>query len=122
MVDSCGTANYHIGEYPDHRTIKIVEQNNIPIDHHVRQLNSRDFFECDFIIAMDNSNMEEILSLNPSGAKAHVHLMRDFDPKPDSSEVPDPYYGGEKGFQEVFEMLDRSTEHLLEKIKTVLKD
>ena len=119
-TDSCGTASYHIGENPDHRTLKILGSNDIFVSHKVRQLNSRDFFDFDYILAMDNANLEEILKAKPSGASAHIHLMRDFDPNPENGEVPDPYYGSEKGFQNVFDILDRSTNYLFEKISAKL--
>ncbi len=115
-TDSCGTASYHIGEDPDHRTRKILGNNKILVSHRVRQLNCRDFFDFDFILAMDKANLEDILKVKPSGATAHVYLMRDYDPNPENGEVPDPYFGGEKGFRDVFDVLDRSTGHLFEKI------
>jgi protein-tyrosine phosphatase len=107
-TDSCGTASYHVGESPDSRSVEVAEENGIEISHAGRQLNIRDFFDFDHILAMDNSNLSEILALKPAGGKAEIHLMRDFDPDPDASEVPDPYYGGKKGFQNVFEILERS--------------
>ncbi len=115
-ADSCGTESYHVGENPDHRAINILEENAISISHKVRQLNIRDYFDFDFIMAMDKSNLDEILDKMPSGATTKVQLIRDFDPNPENGEVPDPYYGGEKGFQKVFDILDRSTGHLFEKI------
>jgi len=108
VADSCGTAPYHVGEDPDSRSVEVAEENGIEIFHSGRQLNIRDFFDFDHILAMDNSNLSDILSLKPAGATAEIHLMRDFDPNQDNAEVPDPYYGGKKGFQNVFDILDRS--------------
>lgn len=113
-VDSCGTSNYHIGEEPDERTIINAIRNKITITHRARQLSENDLVHYDFILAMDKSNHSNILKV--TGAHNHTHkikLMRSFDPQP-GEEVPDPYFGGEKGFQEVFEILDRSTHSFLE--------
>jgi len=116
QTDSCGTESYHIGENPDHRTLNILEENSITLSHTGRQINIRDYFDFDFILAMDKANLDDILEKIPSGATAQVQLIRDFDPNPEDGEVPDPYYGGEKGFRQVFDILDRSTGHLFKKI------
>ena len=110
--DSCGTSNYHIGDSPDHRTIANAAKNGIVIDHCGRQLTAKDLDDFDFILAMDNSNYQNILKLASEQTKTKVKLMRDYDPQ-GKGDVPDPYYGGEKGFQEVFEILDRSIERFL---------
>lgn len=112
-ADSCGTSNYHIGSTPDERTLHNALKNGVTIHHRARQLSPEDLIEFDFILAMDRSNHKNILSIH--GAHAYtskVLLMRSFDPE-QGDEVPDPYYGGEQGFQEVFEILDRSTEAFL---------
>jgi protein-tyrosine phosphatase len=118
-TDSCGTSNYHIGDTPDPRTIANATRNGVAIDHCGRQLSAEDLQEFDFILAMDNSNYTNILRISGSDAYAHkVKLVREFDPK-GKGEVPDPYYGGEKGFQEVFDILDRTLEEF---IKYLLKE
>lgn len=114
-ADSCGTENYHIDQAPDHRTIEVAHRNNVQIDHLGRQLSEDDFHIYDQIIVMDKSNLYDTLALKPKESKAEVRLMRDFDPEPDDGEVPDPYYGGEDGFQQVFDILDRSIEAFLKK-------
>jgi protein-tyrosine phosphatase len=113
-ADSCGTSHYHIGDMLDERTQANALKNGISIYHRGRQLNENDLVQFDLILAMDRSNYQNILRL--PNAKEHEHklvLMRQFDPMKGHDEVPDPYYGGERGFQEVFEILDRSTEKLL---------
>jgi len=113
-ADSCGTSNYHIGQGPDERTRMNAQKNGISIHHKGRQLSSDDLVRYDFILAMDQSNHSNILKLHKAEQHAHkVKLMRKFDSEP-GDEVPDPYYGGEQGFQEVFEILDRSTEGFIE--------
>lgn len=122
-VDSCGTSNYHIGDGADPRTIANATENGVPIEHCARQLVAEDLEKFDYIFAMDKSNYQNIMNLasNPESAKDKVKLMRTFDPHPNGGEVPDPYHGGAKGFQEVFEILDRSTDgfiaHLEESFK-----
>lgn len=118
-VASCGTANYHIGDTPDPRTIKNALKNGVVIDHLGRQLSAQDLESYDYILAMDRSNHNNILRLE--NAKHHSHkikLMRSFDLNPAGDEVPDPYYGDEAGFQNVFDILSHSIDsfiHHLEK-------
>jgi protein-tyrosine phosphatase len=113
-VDSCGTSNYHIGASPDPRTIANAIKNGIQLEHCCRQLSNDDFENFDLILAMDNSNFNNIMKL-PGGSKysGKIKLMREFDPL-GKGEVPDPYFGGEDGFQLVFNILDRTTDSLLE--------
>ena len=110
-ADSCGTANYHVGDRPDHRTLTNAQKNGIIIEHLGKQLSAQHLEEYDFILAMDKSNFQNILRL--SGTNNHakkVLLMRSFDPERDDDTVPDPYYGTERDFQNVFEILDRSVD------------
>jgi len=118
-ADSCGTSNYNIGELPDHRTIANAKKNGVIIDHRGKQLSQQDLVDYDFIVAMDQSNYQDILRLAGSEMYANkIALMRSFDMQRDGDEVPDPYYGSEQEFQEVFEILDRSIDsfiHFLER-------
>jgi protein-tyrosine phosphatase len=112
-ADSCGTSNYHIGGNPDPRTIANATKNGIVIDHCGRQFSAADFESFDYILAMDSSNYRNIMRLeNSSKFGKKVQMMRAFDPNGDG-DVPDPYYGGERGFQDVFDILDRSLENFL---------
>ncbi|HET9054631.1 MAG TPA: low molecular weight protein-tyrosine-phosphatase, partial [Cyclobacteriaceae bacterium] len=114
-VHSCGTANYHVGELPDPRTIKNALQNGIVMDHLGRQLSEKDLETYDFIVAMDKSNHANILKLENAHAHAHkIKLMRSFDLSPSGDEVPDPYYGNEAGFQQVFDILSHSTDSFIQ--------
>lgn len=111
-AESCGTANYHIGDQPDHRTIRNAVKNGVAINHVGRQLCTDDFEKFDEIFVMDKSNF------NNAKRVAGVHqsklkMMRSFDPQGRDEEVPDPYYGEEKDFQNVFDILERSIEHYL---------
>ncbi len=112
-ADSCGTSNYNIGLPPDARTMANAAENGITVKHMARQLSRKDFDAFDLILAMDKSNLKNILGLSPSKDQLQkIHLMREFDPL-GTGDVPDPYYGGKNDFQEVFDILDRSINHLL---------
>lgn len=119
LIDSAGTSDFHIGEQPDHRSKKNAIENNLEMDHLARQILKEDLDEFDYVLAMDRKNYENILSL--SSAKAHqekVLLMRGFtfdafDTGSTDLDVPDPYYGGEEGFQNVYRILNDSCDDLL---------
>jgi protein-tyrosine phosphatase len=116
-ADSCGTANYHIGDLPDRRTVQVVKKNGITINHRGRQLNEKDMEDFDYVIAMDRSNHKEILRLvRDKNLESKVSLMCAFG-KEDGDEVPDPYYGDENDFQQVFDMLDRTIGAFVEHLK-----
>lgn len=114
-ADSAGTSDYHIGEPPDARTVRNALKNGIVVSHRGKQLAPEHFEEFDYLFAMDNRNRESIerllIGMNTS---KRIELIRKFDPLAPGEEVPDPYFGGERGFQEVFEMLDRSIEKLID--------
>jgi protein-tyrosine phosphatase len=118
QVDSAGTANYHIGDKPDKRTIQTCTENGITINHIGRQLLLEDFFEFDFIVAMDENNLQHIqkMAQRAPNSKAKVLKMRSFDPLFPGADVPDPYYGNMDDFNEVYKMLVRSSKPLLEYI------
>ncbi|WP_339609621.1 low molecular weight protein-tyrosine-phosphatase [uncultured Roseivirga sp.] len=113
VIDSCGTSNYHIGEQPDRRTIKNALANGVRLNHQGRQFTVQDFNDFDYIVAMDSSNVQNIEKLRPEGNSKQILLVRSFDELSMNRNVPDPYYGGENGFQEVFNILDRSIEGLV---------
>jgi protein-tyrosine phosphatase len=117
IADSCGTAAYHTGEQPDVRSRANAQENGLTYSHPARQINIEDFTEFDFIIPMDASNLSNLEKINPGG-QATVQLMRDYDAGFEGMDVPDPYFGGDKGFQDVFDILDRSTKVLLDNIKS----
>jgi protein-tyrosine phosphatase len=117
-VDSCGTANYHVGDLPDSRTRANAHKNGVTLHHRGRQLSSYDLEQFDFILAMDQSNYRNILSLENASLHTHkIMLMRTFDPTGHLMEVPDPYCGSENDFQEVFEILDRSIHFFIQHLE-----
>lgn len=116
LVDSAGTSNYHIGAKPDARTAKSAEKHGIYLPSRGRQFNRNDFYDFDYIMAMDKSNLINILEKEPAEpeSKANVLMMRDFDNLGKGLDVPDPYYGGEDGFDLVYQILNRSTDAFLQ--------
>jgi len=113
-ADSCGTANYHVGDTPDDRTIRNALKNGVAIQHLGRQLAADDLDHFDFILAMDKSNHQNIHRLpNASRHQQKIVLMRSFDPQGMGKDVPDPFYGTEGDFQEVFDILDRSMDEFI---------
>ena len=112
--DSAGTSGYHIGESPDHRAIQTAKNHDIIMSHKGRKLTEHDFASFDFILAMDKNNYADILSLYEKAdiKKANVLMFRDFDPMI-KGDVPDPYYGNQQDFEEVYQICKRTSEPLL---------
>ena len=114
FVDSAGTGGWHIGELPDTRSVQIARENQIDIsDQRCRKFSISDFSEFDLIYVMDRSNLSDVVSLAESDLhREKVKMILDIKPEWNSREVPDPYYGGEDGFKNVFNMLDEACEHI----------
>ncbi len=119
--DSAGTSDYHIGELPDERTIQCALRKGLDINHRGRQVNHTDFRDFDYIVAMDDSNLRKLQTLGAKYrfADKEIFLMRDFVVGWEGMPVPDPYYGGIEGFDEVYEILDVAIDSFLAKIKEV---
>jgi len=114
-VDSAGTSNYHIGEAPDKRMQQKAIDHNLNISkQRGRQFTVADFDQFDFIFAMDDSNLSNILNLARNKAdKEKVELFLNINPEKNLS-VPDPYYGGEQGFEDVYQMLNIACDDFIE--------
>ena len=107
-TDSAGTSDFHCGELPDPRTLKNAMKNGLTLTHKCRQFKKSDFYEFDHIIAMDDSNLKDIIKLKPADeTRAKIIKMRFYDPLNKNANVPDPWFGGEKGFEEVYQILKR---------------
>jgi protein-tyrosine phosphatase len=114
-IDSCGTGSWHIGEPADPRATMTGRAKGLDTKHRARQLCRDDFERFDVIVVMDRSNQRNVLAAGAPAEK--VRLMRSFDPTSgDDLDVPDPYYGGDEGFENVYRMLVRAAEGLLEEI------
>jgi protein-tyrosine phosphatase len=118
FVDSAGTGAYHIGELPDKRSIAIASINNINIsDQRARKFSVKDFDKFDIIYVMDRSNYENVISLaRNENDKAKVKMILNEIFPGEDLDVPDPYYGGEFGFKNVYNMLDKACDVIAKKI------
>ena len=112
-ADSAGTANYHVGDSPDPRTVETLRKKKIFIDHKGQQFkkNHADIF--DYLVAMDHSNHSNMIRELQGHRAEKVLLMRNFDAKSKGSDVPDPYYGGLNGFEDVYQILDHSIDNFI---------
>lgn len=117
-VDSAGTGAWHVGEPPDPRSREVAERHGVALDdQRARQVRPADFDEFDLIVAMDADNLRTLERLRPGREhRASLRRLRDVDPDPGDGDVPDPYYGGPRGFDEVYEMVKRSAEALLDEL------
>ena len=116
-VDSAGTAGYHIGKNPDIRSIEIGKKNNIDISsQRARQFSSNDFSKFDKIYAMDNDNYSKIISLakNQQEINKVELILNEIFPNQFKS-VPDPYYGGARGFENIYDLLNKACEKIVSK-------
>jgi protein-tyrosine phosphatase len=118
-VESAGTGDWHIGQLPDKRSIKVAKENDIDItDQRGRQFERSDFERFDLIYVMDNSNYEDVIAMARNDEdKKKVHLILNEIFSDENLDVPDPYTGGESGFERVFDMLDQATDKISEKLK-----
>ena len=119
IVDSAGTANYHIGTAPDKRSVVTAKKFDINISKQkCRQITTSDFDTFDYIYVMDKSNYKNVITIAPNEkAKQKVKLILN-ELHPDKNlEVPDPYYGDMQGFEDVYNMLDEVCEVIASKIK-----
>lgn len=120
-VDSAGTAAYHIGHPPDARSVATARSRGVHVDGAGRQIEPRDLDRFDYVLVMDRENLAAVERLqHRHRGKAAVHLLREWDPEAPGEDVPDPYYGGERGFEEVHDIVERSCaallDHLLDRI------
>ena len=113
-VDSAGTSGWHGGDPPDARSVATARARGVEVAGASRKLLGEDLHRFDYLIAMDSENRANIARLQgASGGACRVHLLREWDPEADRPDVPDPYYGGEGGFEEVHDIVERSCAALL---------
>lgn len=119
FVDSAGTSAHHVGEAADPRSQACANRHGVELRSKSRQFKYNDFAKFDYIVAMDTSNRSALWILAQSDEdQSKIYLLRDFDNlSPNDASVPDPYYGGSGGFEEVFELCARSCAGLLEAVQ-----
>lgn len=118
QIDSAGTSNFHISEAPDKRAVKNMAANHTDITHlRARQFGVRDFDAFDRIFVMDKSNYENVIALARNDTdKKKIEMFLNLTHPGENIEVPDPYFGGDNGFQEVYEMLNGAADVLIDQI------
>jgi protein-tyrosine phosphatase len=118
-VDSAGTSSYHSGEAPDPRTVASARKRGIELSHAARQVTGADMDRFQYIVVMDRRNLGKVRQLAASVRPGkEIHLLRRFDAQADGNmEVPDPYFGGPTGFEDVHDMVERSCRALLAHIR-----
>jgi protein-tyrosine phosphatase len=121
QIDSAGTGGWHAGEPPDARATEAARRRGIVLDGAARQVRAEDFAEFDLLVAMDRENLRGLLAIAPDeDAAAKVRLLREFGPVGAGAgdlDVPDPYYGGERGFDTVVELVQAACRGLLDELR-----
>jgi protein-tyrosine phosphatase len=118
-IDSAGTGSWHIGDSPDRRSVAAAAARGIVIGGRARQVSGADFDHYDLILAADEYNLRDLQAIAPTDEdEAKVHLLREFDPMStrDDLDVPDPYYGGPSGFDDVIDLVEAACRGLLDDV------
>lgn len=119
-VDSAGTGDWHVGSPPDSRSAEAALRRGLTLEGAARQVTAEDFEEYDMLVAMDRANLRALRGLAPMSAREKVRMLREFDPAAAGGvdlDVPDPYYGGERGFDDVLDLVEAACRGLLEEVR-----
>ena len=119
-LDSAGTGGWHAGDPPDRRATAAARARGIALDGAARQVRPGDFEDFDLILAADRENLRDLRAIAPRGTEAKVRLLREFDPSCEGApdlDVPDPYYGGERGFEDVLDLVEAACRGLLDRVR-----
>ena len=118
QVDSAGTAGWHIGKAPDPRTVAAAKRRGYDLSAlRARQVRATDFDNFDLILAMDKQNLAELKSMAPRGARTSLGLFLDHAESSAFREVPDPYYGGDAGFEQVLDLIEQASDGLIARLR-----
>jgi protein-tyrosine phosphatase len=118
LIDSAGTHAYHVGEPPDSRANAAAQRRGIDLSgQKARRVREDDFEAYDYVLAMDRSNYEDLASLCLPEHRSKLHLFLDFAPEMAMRDVPDPYYGGDTGFERVLDLIEAASGGLLARIR-----
>jgi protein-tyrosine phosphatase len=122
-VESAGTGGWHAGEPPDERATLAARRRGVTLEGAARQIRAADFRDFDLLIALDRANLRELLAQAPDeDAAEKVRLLREFDPAASGDlDVPDPYYGGDRGFETVLDMVDAACRGLIDELRAAEK-
>jgi protein-tyrosine phosphatase len=118
-VSSAGTGDWHIGERADKRTLSVLARHGYDGSaHRARQFVAQSIDDCDLVLAMDQTNLATLRRMLRSEDGDKVRLLREFDPDADGTDVPDPYYGGDEGFEDVLAMVEKACRGLLDHVRS----
>lgn len=118
-IDSAGTHDYHVGAPPDRRSIAAAKRRGIDLSSlRARMVAAEDFARYDLILAMDEDNLQELRRRAPASYHERIRLMMEFAPHAPSRFVPDPYYGGAQGFEDVLDLLEEAAQGLLAELRS----
>ena len=121
VIDSAGTSAYHVGERADARSRECAHKRGYELPSRARQFTKQDFEQFDYIIAMDQSNRQNLLQSSNEEQQQKIFMFRQFEEGMNSqSDVPDPYYGGPSGFDNVLDICERGCDGLIEFLKKQL--
>jgi protein-tyrosine phosphatase len=123
VIESAGTGSWHVGEKADPRSRSAAEGRGYRLDRHAQQFTAASFARFDYVLAADNDNLRHLQRIAPDDAsRAKIHLLRDFDPaSAKGSDVPDPYYGGADGFDDVLDICEAACRGLLANLIPLLE-
>jgi len=117
-VDSAGTHAYHVGESPDRRAQATAQRRGFDLSaQRARRVKEQDFEEYDYVLAMDADNHANLMLVCPPGFENRVQMFLQFAPEREESDVPDPYYGGQHGFDHVLDLVEAASRGLLAEIR-----
>lgn len=117
-IDSAGTGNWHVGKSPDNRAQAAAAVRGYDLsDLRARQVKATDFYEFDYVLAMDRNNYVDLTNLCPDGYEDKVQMFLSFYPDSPEEEVPDPYYGGPAGFDYVLDLVEEASRGLITDIE-----
>lgn len=120
VLDSAGTGGWHIGDPPDPRSREAARRRGIVVAGAARQVSAADFCDFDLILAMDRANLRDLRAAAPPDATAEVRLLREYDENSVGGgdlDVPDPYYGGPDGFDDVLDLVDAACRGVLAELR-----
>ncbi len=118
-LDSAGTEGWHTGKPPDSRMTAAAARRAYPLTSRARQVSAADLRDFDLVLVMDRQNLRDLLALNSAGEHRHkVRLFCEFCSEHEVKEVPDPYYGGPEGFDQVLDLLEDGCANLVEHVRS----
>lgn len=118
-VESAGTHAYHVGEAPDRRAQQAASKRNVALSHlRARQINSKDFDKFDYLLVMDSDNYANVMAICPQQQVDKVKHFLDYAPHLGRRDVPDPYYGGANGFEQVLDLIEAASAGFIDHLKT----